>query len=525
MPPPDPFPFSPLVERVRSILPDQEVYLVGGAVRDALLGKVSHDLDFAVPGDAIAIARRVANALQADFYVLDEAFDAARVIVNSLPETDPRTHESEPSSGKRRAPRDFLDFSSFRHLPGTSDSAADLDTDLQGRDFSVNSMAYDLRGGTILDPLNGAADLRAKVIRMSSPTALQDDAIRIMRGVRLAAQLDFKIDPATRSAMKAAVQLLPGISSERQRDELFKILDGLRPDAALRALEVLGVFPYLMPELSPMKGVEQSAPHVLDVWGHTLRVIQYLDNILAALNAEPQPDRGNDLFTGLLSLRLGRFRQRISEHFSESLNLERSLRALLFFAALYHDVSKPQTKTIEASGRIRFLGHDQRGAEQAVQRGRAFNLSSAEIGRLQAIITNHMRFHFHVGRLEAENTPPSRKAIYRFFRDAGDAGIELILLGLADLRGTRGHLLTQATWTAGLDVARVFLENYWEKPEEAVAPPRLLDGNELMAELQLRPGPMVGNLLEAIREAQAAGQIADREEALTYARSRLAQRQ
>jgi poly(A) polymerase len=148
-------------------------------------------------------------------------------------------------------------------------------------------------------------------------------------------------------------------------------------------------------------------------------------------------------------------------------------------------------------------------------------LSNDEIERIRTVIKNHMRFHSFTGRLEGNKQGPSRKAIYRFFRDAGKAGIDLVLLGLADLRGTRGHALTQETWTAALDIARILLENYWEKPEETISPPRLLDGNDLMKALSLEPGPIVGQLLEAIREGQATGKIKVREQALEFAREEL----
>ena len=513
------FILPPQVETVRNVLPDQEIYLVGGAVRDALLGKVSHDLDFSVPQDAIGRARRVANALGADFYILDEAFDAARVIV--------RTSPGEPPNPAR----DFLDFTSFRASKnGLENRIAErgrvstLEDDLRGRDFTINAIAFDLRAGTILDPLGGAADLRAKSVRACWPTSMQDDPIRILRGVRLAAALDFKIDPATRKAMKEAVTGLPSISPERQRDELFKTLDGKRPEASLRALEILGVFPHMLPELAAMKGVEQSAPHVADVWQHTLSVMQHLDGILAALAPDYDAENNSDLFTGLLSLRLGRYREQFASHFAAALNPERSMRALLFFAALYHDVSKPATKTVDETGRMRFFGHEASGAEVAAERARTFNLSNDEVGWVRTVIANHMRFHFHSNKLEGEEQPPTRRAIYRFFRDTGGAAVDLILLGLADLRGTRGPMLTQETWTSALDVARIMLENYWEKPQEAVAPPRLLDGNEAMRELDLKPGPLLGEVLAAIREGQAAGEVSSREEAIAFGREWLSKR-
>lgn len=500
---PVPFSYSPLIEKVRATLLDQEIYLVGGAVRDMLMNRLSRDLDFALPAKGISLARRVANALKADpsylgagFMVLDDERDTGRVIV------------TEPDGT-----RTFLDFAVYR--------GKDLDEDLRARDFTLNAIAFDLRAQTLLDPLNGAADLRAKVIRACSPTSLSDDPVRILRAVRQAAALEFKIEAGTRKAIKQAASLLPKVSPERQRDELFKMLEGPKPDASMRALEMLGVFPYLLPELPALKGLEQSLPHIYDVWEHTLSVLTHLEGILAVLAPGYSADDTNDLCTGLLTLRLGRFREKFAEHFSESLNTDRSVRAALFFAALYHDVEKPATRTVDESGRIRFFDHDVKGAEVAAERGRAFNLSNAEVERIQAIVRHHMRFHFFTSRLEGEKQEPSRRAIYRFYRDAGKAGIDLVLLGLADLRGTQSTTLTQETWTTALDVARILLENYWEKPQETVTPPRLLDGNELMSELGVQPGRIVGQLLEAIREGQATGKIENREQALDFAREQL----
>jgi poly(A) polymerase len=497
-----PFPFSssPLLDSIRAALPDIELYLVGGAVRDMLLNRVSNDLDFAIPKNAIQIARRIANVLHADFYVLDESFDTARVILPADNGT-----------------RNILDFAAFR--------GADLDTDLRGRDFTINAIAFDLRNQTILDPLGGGSDLRGKLISACSDTSLKDDPIRILRAVRQAAAFDFKIEAETRNAMKHAAPMLPNISPERQRDELFKILEGPRPDASLRALERLGVFPYFLPELSAMKGVKQSAPHVHDVWEHTLSVIQNLEGLLASLAPGYDAEKTNDLFTSLFTLHLGRYREQFTTHFHQTLNTDRSLRALLFFAALYHDVSKPATKSVDETGRIRFLGHNEFGAKVAVERAHDLNLSNGEIERVKIIIENHMRFHFFTSRMEGEKQEPSRKSIYRFFRDASEGGVDLVLLGLADLRGTRRHTLTQENWTAALDVAKILLENYWEKPQETVAPPRLINGLDVMDEYQLEAGPTIGQVLDAIREAQATGKVSTREEALTFGREWLKENQ
>ncbi|HJQ14200.1 MAG TPA: HDIG domain-containing protein, partial [Anaerolineales bacterium] len=260
-----------------------------------------------------------------------------------------------------------------------------------------------------------------------------------------------------------------------------------------------------------------SPPHIYDVWEHTLSALGHLESILAALTTEVDAEDSNDIFLEMLLLRLGQFHKQFAKHFDESLNADRSLRAALFFAALYHDIQKPATKTVDYAGRIRFFDHDVKGAQVAEERALAFHLSNDEVERIGLIVRHHMRFHFFTSRLEREKKDPSRKAIYRFFRDAGKAGVDLVLLGLADLRGTHGPNLTQEAWTAALEVARVLLENYWEKPQEAIAPPRLLNGNELMSEMRIKPGPIVGQLLEAIREGQATGNIYNREQALEFA--------
>ncbi len=492
------FNLPPLLEKIINVLPaNTEVYLVGGAVRDLLTNRLSPDFDFAVPSNGISLARTVANALKADFMVLDSERDTGRVVII----------EGETYT--------YLDFAAYR--------GATLEDDLRDRDFTINAMALNLRDITIIDPLNGATDIRAKVIRACSPDSLTNDPVRILRAVRQAAAFGFTIDKSTRELMKQAADKINNVSIERVRDEVFKILGGPKASASIRALEMLGVLQHLMPVLLKMRGVTQSNPHIHEVWTHTLAVVDQLDNLLtSSLRLDFDPEKTSDMFMGLVSLKIGRYREQIAKHFANQLNPSRSHRSLLFFAALYHDVCKPDTKTIDESGRIRFFDHDIKGAEVVADRARAFNLSNDEVERLHTIVRHHMRFHFFADRLEREGQPPSRKAVYRFFRDSGAASVDLILLALADMRGTKGNELTQVTWTAYLDIARILLENYWERPEEVINPPRLVDGNELMKELHLQPGKIVGVLLESIRENQAAGKIADKEQALAFAREELA---
>jgi tRNA nucleotidyltransferase/poly(A) polymerase len=492
-----PFTLPPILDSVKAALPTGlKVYLVGGAVRDILLQRNTHDLDFTLEQDAIKLARKLANALNADFYPLDTGRDTGRVLV--MGEAGSRT---------------FLDFAAFR--------GADLETDLSGRDFTVNAMALDLNDDSLHDPLGGAMDLREKKLRACSASAMMDDPVRILRGVRLAAGFGFHIQPDTREKMKEAAPSLERISPERLRDELFRILDGPRRAGCLRSLDRLGALEKVLPELSGLKGAVQRPPHVYDVWEHTLAVVNHLESILGALEPAYNPDSAADWHNGLLVLQLGRYRQSLGEHLSTELIPGRALKSLLFLAAIYHDVAKPAAKTVDETGQLRFWGHDQLGAEVAVARGRALVLSNDELKRLETIINGHMRIHFFTNQLIEEGKMPTRRAVYRFFRQNGAAGVDICLLTLADLRATYEQTLPRETWTACLEVVRLMLEAWFERQEEAISPASLLDGNDLLRELSLKPGPLVGKLIESVREAQAAGEISTREEALALARKKL----
>ena len=486
-----------ILNSVREVLPEGlGVYLVGGAIRDALLGRDSHDLDFALERDGIRTARRVANALNADFYILDSERDTGRVIFTGKDGT-----------------RILMDFAAFR--------GKDLEADISGRDFTINAIALNLGDSTIHDPLGGAMDLKEKRLRACSRTALADDPIRILRGIRLAANFSLQILPETRKAMKQAANGLATVSPERMRDELFRIFDGTQPATCMRALDLLEALDKVLPELSSLKGVEQIPPHIHDVWEHSLSTAGHLERILEALSPEYDPEKATNLFDGMMFLRIGRYREQIRNEMVTPLTSDRSRRSLLFLAALYHDVAKPQTKKADEEGQVRFWGHDQHGAEILASRAHALGMSNDEALQLDTIVRNHMRILFHANRLLKDGIPPSRRAIYRFFRDTGPAGVEVCLLALADIRATYEETLPQDLWTAVLDVIRLLLENWYEKPTETIAPPFLVKGDDLMQELTLQPGKIVGDLLEAIREAQAMGEVTSREQALVVARKKL----
>jgi hypothetical protein len=190
---------------------------------------------------------------------------------------------------------------------------------------------------------------------------------------------------------------------------------------------------------------------------------------------------------------------------------------LLIFEALYHDIAKPLTMTQDEGGQVHHYGHSEMGAEMASSRARSLALSKTEIDHIQRAIAHHMRLHF----LVQNKVPPSRRAIYRFFKAAGEAGVDICLLSLADTLATYGPGLPGGIWDNELAVCRALLEAWWEKPAESVRPMQFLNGDDLKASLGLTPGPLIGRLLEQLSEAQAAGEVTSRDEALAFSRQYL----
>jgi tRNA nucleotidyltransferase/poly(A) polymerase len=463
-------------------------WLVGGAPRDSLLRRQTRDLDLVVRHDACRLARCIANALGADYYTLDPDRDVGRVLFEDAGE------------------RWTLDVARLR--------GADIDDDLRLRDFTVNAIAVGLADGAWRDPLGGAADLRDHRLRLCSPEAIRDDPIRILRAVRFSLDLNLRIDPDAVRALRAAAGSLSSASAERLRDEAFRLLALEAPASALRLLDELTGLQALFPEVDALHGVEQPSPHAYDAWNHTLAVVDGMRAVLRCLAPGGESDGAGDLVLAEARLHLGAFAPALQAHLHKAPAAARPLSSLLIFDALYHDVGKAVTRSVDASGAIRFLGHEAVSAELAVERARALRLSGEEVERIGAAIAQHMR----PGQLE-KSQPISRRSLYRYFRDCGPAGIDVLLLSLADLLGKATPPVAPERWRMRLAAVRQMLESYFENHDDHLDPAPLVDGDDLMARLQLSPGPEIGRLLEALREAQAAGEVSTRDQALDLAAS------
>jgi putative nucleotidyltransferase with HDIG domain len=484
---------SPLLHQLEPVLlaQDRPVYLVGGAVRDALRDEAYHDLDFAVAAEAIPLAFAVGNALKLPAYALDRERDVGRVV---LPDSNA-----------------FLDFAAFR--------GPTLEADLRDRDFTINALALPTgirHVAGIIDPCDGQADLAAGLIRLTHPQAITADPVRALRALRMVIRFQAVMTADTEQAVRAAAPDLNTISPERVRDELLKLLMSPAPGRAVQMMAALDLLPVILPEIAALAPVEQSPPHHEPVLAHTVSVLQLLADVEAMVVAQQEidPAISADVAAALLAAQadLDRFSPGLQAHFSRPVDGGLSGAELLRLGALFHDAGKAQTQTIAEGpqgSRIRFLGHEGVSAQLAGQCLRRLHFSNAAVDYVKHIVQGHMR--------PLLLTQLTRRAIYRYFRATGPAGLDIGLLSLADHLAMYGGPGPAGTWDALLARIVTLFTHYFNHHEETVTPPPLVSGSDIMQHVGIRPGPEVGDLLEKIAEAQATGEIHTSQEALQLA--------
>jgi len=464
-----------------------EAFAVGGFLRDLSLDRPVVDIDISIFADPLEIGPALADALDGAYFPLDTERRHARI------------------------------------LPPAADVHIDLlplrggvEDDLLLRDYTIDAMAAPLRDVAdgqinLIDPTGGLTDLRDGVVRLVSEHALPDDPLRALRGARLATQLGFSIDPATADLIRRHSGLLSSVAAERQRDELMLIMATANAAGGLRLLDDLTLLSRVLPELDIARNVEQPKEHHYDVFGHSIAAVAAMDMLLAEQQPPSPPD---DALWRELWTQLGWWTG-ARDYFRANVTPGVPRYAVLKLCSLLHDIGKPETKSFEAGGRIRFFGHSDAGAAIAVRLMRRLRFSSREIDMVRAMIEAHLR-----PLQMAQDGAPSRRAVYRFFRDTGDAGIDTLFLSLADHLATAGPRINMDGWRRHVALVNYILLKPFQEPA-VVSPPKLVDGDDLMAAFGLSPGHQIGELLELIREAHAAGEIATKAEALELARRHL----
>ena len=451
-------------------------WLVGGAVRDRLLGRVTTDFDVVVAGDPEALARVVGRGAGGHAFELSERFGAWRVVA--------RDHGWQ------------LD------VLGLGEST--LEQDLARRDLTVNAIAQPLgsEGAEPVDPFGGLADLSARRLRMVSEHAFSDDPLRTLRLARLACQLCFDPDPATAQRARASAPGLTGVAPERTFAELRALICSPRALAGLELMDRLGATAALLPELDALRGVRQSRFHHLDVSDHTRAV---LGETIALLD---DPER-----LGLAPAVREALTAALAQPLADELTRGQALR----FGALLHDIAKPQTRGVTPEGRVTFMGHDAAGARLASEILGRLRASERLRGHVAALCEHHLRLGFLVHRM-----PLSRRDVFDYL-DAcalprsGHAavGVDVTVLSVADRLATRGDDAQRAI-ARHLALASTMIGEAlaWEAD-----PPRApIRGDELARALGIAPGPQLGDLLARLRAEAFADGVAGPEQAIARAR-------
>jgi poly(A) polymerase len=450
----------------REALRDRSAWLVGGAVRDGLLDRPTSDLDVVVDGDVGGAARALARAARGPLFELSDAFGSWRVIA--------------PDRAWQ------VDLSPLR--------GGSLEADLALRDFTVNAIAEPLAGGERVDPHGGAADLAAGRLRAAAPRAFADDPLRVVRLVRLAAQLGLEPDAATIALARQSAPAAAAVAQERVFAELRRILAGDGVVASLALMDALGLTEAILPELHALRGVEQNRYHHADVHAHTIEVLEHA----VALQADASAVFGAEQAQAVAAL--------LAEPLADEVDRGLALR----LGALLHDAAKPATLGHREDGSPTFVGHDRAGAELA--REVLTRLRASE--RLKAHVAALARHHLRLGFLVHER-PLSRRALYRYLRSCEPVEVDVTVLSVADRLATRGRK-AQESIAKHLDVAREVLPAALQWRAQGRRTP-LVRGDRLAAALELDDGPELGRLLAEIDEARFAGEVSTGEEALAFA--------
>ncbi|HEX5526032.1 MAG TPA: HD domain-containing protein [Solirubrobacterales bacterium] len=459
---------APVVAAARSALGDEQAWIVGGAVRDAVLGREVTDLDLAVAGDPGAAARAIGREIGEHAFELSAEFGTWRVVAQSR--------------GWQ------IDVTALR--------GDGIEADLAARDFTIGAVAVPLADGEPLDPYAGLVDLADRRLRAVGERSFGDDPLRLLRAPRLAAELELEIEPRTVSLARAAATSAADPAGERQLAELRQLLGGPDPLRGLRLLDELGVTAVVLPELEQLRGVEQGPNHHLDVFDHTLAVLEH------TLEVEADLDR----FAGE---RAGEVAALLEEPLAD----EMSRRTALRFGALFHDIGKPATRA-EHAGFVGFRGHDQVGAEIIGGICKRLRASRRLTQHLQGLALHHLRLGFMI-----QEMPLPARRIHAYLRATEPVAVDVTLLTVADRLSARGSgpIAAPEMVAAHLQLAREMIAAALDWRRDGPPQP-LLRGDELASELGIEPGPELGSALAELEAAQYAGEVTDRAGALEHLR-------
>ena len=436
-----------------------EGYLVGGSIRDLFTKNcVFCDRDISIKG-AENFARKIANKWDGTFIELDNENKIYRVV---LP--------------------DKINFLDISELQGNN-----IEEDLKRRDFTINAIAYDLANDKFVDVTGGLKDLKNKVLRHIDDKNFEDDPLRILRAFRFYAVTGFKMTIELENALKKYLPLALNPAKERINYEIMKLFGGDFTSCALLKMDEFGLLEKIFPCIREMKKVPPNTHHHLDLFHHvveTIRQIEILYNEISGFEKEH-----------LDAIDFGGF-PRINH---------------LKLAGFLHDIGKFSTWTIEEGGRHRFIKHDDVGSKMVVPLLRDLKFSKKQIEYISCMIKNHI---YPSNVIVAPSL--NEKIMMRYVRKMGDNVVDNIILAKADRLSARGVDITEEIVNANISGLDKLLDFYLSKKDTLAPLPKLIDGREIMEFLNIKPSPKLGEIINAVNEAQLNGDILTHEDAVRF---------
>ncbi len=436
-----------------------KTFIVGGTVRDIIIGVQPRDVDIVTLGDPKKLAQDIAANIRGRIVELGKpGMKIFRIV------TRKQTYDIAPANGNS------------------------IEEDLNKRDFTINAMAMSLDNNNdrqkIIDPHNGIADLNNKTIRMISSANLRTDPIRLLRAYRIGSLLDFTIDRETSRAIKKASSLINTSAEERIKDELIKLFSTPRSRHYILMMNDTGLLTAIFPELSPLKDCSQNSFHQYDAFEHTLKAYGFLEKLLH------DPD---SLTSEIVSLK--------------TFLPAAKYNAMLKYTILLHDIGKPSARSIDLKGHIHFYSHEKISADMAAKINQRLRLSNLEQNYVDFIIRHHLR-PLSLFNAYSKNRL-SRKSISRFFLQCGQMTNDLLIHTVADLFG-KGINNNTRTFLKFLNyMIKLYTDSFLPKKTN----PPLINGDDLIHEFGLKPSPLFSKILQHVEEERFSDNIATRKEA------------